>query len=311
MLFLGKNFAGATFKKGENIDQFLLDYCNKTLTEITTPADCDIRNYFFRDQNQLQSVTFGEGCTTLNYGVCMDCSSLRNVYIPNSVTYIESDAFSGCSNVHFIIDNSSSNLRGYPWGADGCSVEWLRGDDGPSLDSNFIFYNDYNTMEQSSQQSNGWHGFVFQPATTPCVNPESLEMLYQGRPVVAIEVMKNQYPRTQFIQFNPVYVEVLDNSYGDYGYYMTRSINEDAITPGSFEESVRFDFDTPIQLDPYGYYKVHFKMTGYENSAPQLNQICPATYFINSYDPRVGCFWGNNPVEDGSSDMVAFKLIFE
>jgi hypothetical protein len=305
MLFLGKNVAGATFKKGENIDQFLLDYCNKTLTEITTPADCDIRNYFFKDHNQLQSVTFGEGCTTLNYGVCMDCSSLRNVYIPNSVTYIESDAFSGCSNIHFVIDNSRSNLRGYPWGASDCSVEWLQGGDEPVGD--FIFYNDYNTMEQSSQQRNGWHGFVFQPSTTPCVNPESLEMLYQGRPIVAIEVMKNPYQRTSIQQY-PVYVEVWDYSMRE---YMTRSLNEATITSGQFEESVRFDFDTPIQMHPDKYYGVHFKMPRYENAAPNYNQVCPATYFIDPYDTRVGCFWRDTNDMGGNRDMVAFKLIFE
>lgn len=302
MLFLGKKFAGATFKKGENIDQFLLDYCNKTLIEITTPADCDIRNYFFRDQNQLQSVTFGEGCTTLNYGACMYCSSLRNVYIPNSVTYIENDAFEGCSNIHFVIDNSSSNLRGYPWSASDCSVEWLRGDDGPSLDSNFIFYNDYNTMEQSSQQGNTFHGFVFNPSMTPCVNPESLEMLYQGRLVVGIEVMTNPYSRQE--QPQPIFVNVWNREPLQ---KMTGSVNMgEYMLRDDFDNFVRFDFEHPIMLDPNSRYQLEF--TRMQQGG--ITEISPATFTMEPMDQTCGCYYQHNGNVDPST-MVAFKLIFE
>ena len=300
MLFLGKTFAGATFKKGENIDQFLLDYCNKTLTEITTPENCDIRNYFFRDQNQLQSVTFGEGCTTLNAGVCLDCSSLRNVYIPNSVTTIESDAFSGCSNVHFIIDNSSSNLRGYPWGASGCSVEWLQGGDESSGD--FIFYNDYNTMEQSSQQGNGWMGFIFDPMNTPCINPEALENIHNGQTIRAIEIMTNPYARECESMYKPVYLQIYN--YETREYYQTTS---SPIHRGNFDEYVRFDLLSSLVMNPNNKYQIKFTFTQQDS---QPIQASPATFTMDAMNPECGCYWQNaNNITP--TEMVAFKLIFE
>ena len=302
MLFLGKKFAGATFKKGENIDQFLLDYFNKTMTEVTTPTDCNIRNYFFRNHTQLVSITLGDGCTTINTGAFDNCTSLRNVYIPNSVTYIESDAFSGCSNVHFVIDNSSSNLRGYPWGAYDCSVEWLRGDDAPSFDDQAIFYNDYSTMEESSSRSQGWHGFVFNPSMTPCVNPETLEMLYQGRPIVAIEVMTNPYSRQE--QPQPIFVNVWNREMMQ---KMTGSVNMgEYMLRDDFDNFVRFDFEHPIMLDPNSRYQVEFTRT----QQGGITEISPATFIMEPMDQTCGCYYQHNGNIDPSS-MFTFKLIFE
>lgn len=301
MIFLGKNFAGATFKKGENIDQFLLEYCNKTLTEVVTPTDCNIRNYFFREQRNLQKITFGDGCTKLDYGVCQNCTSLYEVYIPNSVTTIESDAFYGCSGIHFIIDAETSSISGYPWGATDCTVEWLRGGDAPVGD--FIFYNDYNTMEQSSQQSNGWHGFVFNPSLTPCVNPEALEYLYSGRAVTGIDIMLNPYARDGEAQ-RPVYVQVYENINGLSK--MTSSENNAIIYRGNFDEFVHFDFINPIYIQPDGKYQLEFTL----NPQNQVNQISPATFNMDVFDPTCGCYWLNTN-NLTPTDMVAFKLIFE
>lgn len=290
MLFLGKTFAGAIFKKGENIDQFLLDYCNKTLTEITTPENCDIRNYFFRDQNQLQSVTFGEGCTTLNYGVCADCSSLRNVYIPSSVTYIESDAFMGCSNVHFVIDNTSSNLRGYPWGASDCSVEWLQGGNEPVGD--FIFYNDSTTLD-----TNGFncYCFAFDPFNIACENPESIGLL-NNRRVKAVEIMSGMNPSEYY---QPVYIRIQPYNTDQ---MIVSSINSEII--GGHNEFVHFELEYPIDMNMFGGQLCEIKFVEY----PQMNVGRNQCISFHNNQGWGGC---TNLQSMHRDKMATFKLILE
>lgn len=309
MLFLGKKFAGATFGKAENFNDFLLKYCNKELIEYTTPNDCDIRGDLFKDHTRLEKITIGDGCKSIDSGAFMYCSSLKHVYIPNSILNISSDAFSGCSEIHFIVDKSQYEINGFPWGATNCTVEYLRIDENiPTISSDYIYYNDYNTMESSSQQRNGWHGFVFRPDLIPCTNPEMIDYLYGGRQIGGLEVMKNPFARLDYIQFSPVYVEIYD-LYSNT--LLATSLNQETILPGtSFEEFVQFVFDKPITLQPDGYYKVHFKMVGYEHSSPQSNQVSPATYYIEPYDMAVGCFWQNTHDMGQNRDMVVFKLNF-
>lgn len=292
MIFLGKTFAGATFKKGENIDQFLLEYCNKTLTEVVTPTDCNVRNYFFREQTNLQKITFGDGCTKLDYGVCQNCTSLHEVYIPNSVTTIESDAFYGCGSIHFIIDAETSSISGYPWGATDCTVEWLRGGDAPVGD--FIFYNDSTTLD-----TNGFncYCFAFHPFDAACENPESLDLL-NNRRVKAVEIMSGMNPSEYY---QPVYIRIQPYNTDQ---MIASSINSEII--GGHNEFVHFELNNPIDMNSFNGQLCEIKFVEYPGSNVGKHQCIS---------------FHNNQGSGGCTELYAygmdyqkmatFKLIFE
>ena len=57
------------------------------------------------------------------------CTSLKEIYIPNSVEKIASDAFINSTNLQKIrIDKKPNTIEGAPWGAISWdrAVEWLR-----------------------------------------------------------------------------------------------------------------------------------------------------------------------------------------
>lgn len=52
---------------------------------------------------------------------------LVEVYLSNNIDYISETAFSNNSYLaEIIVDNSSSNLLNYPWGADNSNLNWLK-----------------------------------------------------------------------------------------------------------------------------------------------------------------------------------------
>ena len=69
-------------------------------SEIVVDSSCDqIYQYAFYLRNDITSVTFPEGLTTIGEGAFSYCTSLTSLTIPNSVTSITSGAFEGCANI--------------------------------------------------------------------------------------------------------------------------------------------------------------------------------------------------------------------
>ena len=57
------------------------------------------------------------------------CNGLTEIYIPNSVEKIATDAFTNSTNLmHIRIDKAPNTIEGAPWGAVSWdrAVEWLR-----------------------------------------------------------------------------------------------------------------------------------------------------------------------------------------
>ena len=82
----------------------------------------------FEDKTQMTEVILPEGLKEIgrsfNY-----CSSLEEIYIPNSVEKIASNAFTNSTNLQKIrIDKEPNTIEGAPWGAISWdrAVEWLR-----------------------------------------------------------------------------------------------------------------------------------------------------------------------------------------
>ena len=68
----------------------------------------------------LESVTMGNGLTSIGYGAFYGCSSLTSITIPDSVTYIGSYAFYNCSSLTSItIPDSVTSIT--EWAFRDCS----------------------------------------------------------------------------------------------------------------------------------------------------------------------------------------------
>ena len=72
-----------------------------------------------------ESVTIGNGVTSIGDYAFYNCSSLTSVTIPDSVTSIGSSAFSGCSNLTIYCE-ATSRPNGWDsfWNSSNCNVVW-------------------------------------------------------------------------------------------------------------------------------------------------------------------------------------------
>lgn len=107
------------------------------------PIDCSIPKYMFAGCSKLEDFVLNTNIEIIDeqafYGTALrstpfslsahpirqigskafyNCSNLELAELPETLTYIASDAFSGCSNVQFMIGfDDSELLAGFPWGA--------------------------------------------------------------------------------------------------------------------------------------------------------------------------------------------------
>ncbi len=78
---------------------------NQRIQEVSIPyshlgyAVRGIDNAAFQDYKQLKSVKIAQGAQCIYSDAFENCTALRDVYLPVSVTYIGTNAFYGCSNV--------------------------------------------------------------------------------------------------------------------------------------------------------------------------------------------------------------------
>ena len=82
-----------------------ITYIEIPSTVTTIPYNC------FLDCSSLSSVTLNEGLETIGLDAFKGCTSLTEIVVPDSVTYIDERAFP--SNARIIYNG---NLSGYPWG---------------------------------------------------------------------------------------------------------------------------------------------------------------------------------------------------
>jgi hypothetical protein len=64
------------------------------------------------------TLTMGNGVSSIEAYVFQDCSGLRSVSIPSSVTSIGEGAFVGCASLNTVIFGSGSNIARNNWGSD-------------------------------------------------------------------------------------------------------------------------------------------------------------------------------------------------
>ena len=82
----------------------------------------------FHNKTQMTGVILPEGLKEIGSSF-MYCTSLEEIYIPNSVEKISSDAFRFSLNLQKVkIDKAPNTIEGAPWGAISWdrAVEWLR-----------------------------------------------------------------------------------------------------------------------------------------------------------------------------------------
>ena len=87
----------------ENITKFGSNvFMGSAIKNATIPGTCTIDTDIFRDCLQLESVTFGEGITTIPYRTCMG-STVSEVNLPSTLTTIKKQAFDHCINLKSIV----------------------------------------------------------------------------------------------------------------------------------------------------------------------------------------------------------------
>jgi hypothetical protein len=71
------------------------------VTDVVVPTDVKISNYAFSGYKYLEIVSFAPGYSVSSIGIYAfeDCSVLKKITIPESITSIESGAFSGCNSL--------------------------------------------------------------------------------------------------------------------------------------------------------------------------------------------------------------------
>ena len=86
----------------------LLAYPIGRTDKIYTVPDCvrNIDEYAFSGSAILQEVKLSFGCQTISMGAFESCNQLKTINIPASITYIDANAFGGCSIENIIIPDS-------------------------------------------------------------------------------------------------------------------------------------------------------------------------------------------------------------
>ena len=82
----------------------------------------------FHYMSGMTSIILPEGLEEIGASF-ISCTGLKEIYIPNSVEKIASDAFNNSYNLmHIRIDKEPNTIEGAPWGAVAWdrAVEWLR-----------------------------------------------------------------------------------------------------------------------------------------------------------------------------------------
>lgn len=100
------SFTGGAVDTGTNL-------CYESALHDVTFTDCTgkVGDLSFANCESLRTLTVSEGITTFGYGVCRNCSTLRNIYLPASLTSIGEDCFSGCPGITVIAPEGSYALQ--------------------------------------------------------------------------------------------------------------------------------------------------------------------------------------------------------
>lgn len=75
---------------------------NNLLTEVTVPANIQMKNGIFANNENLRTITFSEGTTEIPAWIVSECSNLTDIHIPEGVTRIGRGAFNSCTSLKTI-----------------------------------------------------------------------------------------------------------------------------------------------------------------------------------------------------------------
>ena len=132
-----------------------------SLRNIKIPANCKyIGEYGFRHSELLTTITFEEGsqCEYIGKYAFMHCSSLINIELPNSVTYIGEDFLDGCVKLQSITFPESYTDGEYPpFGI----VEDARKDNYTYTDLQTIVWNSIDCSVEFSGENLGYSGYYY------------------------------------------------------------------------------------------------------------------------------------------------------
>ena len=122
---LGDDSAKVTGYKEENPTS--IDIPSKVKIDGKVYKVTSIGDKAFDDCSSLKNINIPESVTRIYHAAFIGCSSLTSITIPKSVTSIDKDAFRGCKNLDVVIDNKEQNVK-IEYGAfnDCKSVKFLK-----------------------------------------------------------------------------------------------------------------------------------------------------------------------------------------
>ena len=98
-------------------------FASKSIESVIIPKGIYVNEYAFKDCTKLKSVKFESGYdqTSLGEGAFSGCTALREIELPDSITYIGYGVFSGCTSLERVKFPSNLNYMGGS-GLSGCTA---------------------------------------------------------------------------------------------------------------------------------------------------------------------------------------------
>ncbi len=104
-------FSGCNNIQTATIPTRAISYIPKAnLQKVVITSGKSIEEGAFSDCSSLKNVTIPDSVTSIGGGAFEDCSRLTNITIPDSVTSIGDDAFKGCDNLNYHIESNAKYL---------------------------------------------------------------------------------------------------------------------------------------------------------------------------------------------------------
>lgn len=114
------HFTGQLHKLGNNAFFNCFDIEKVTFEKEVT----SIGNNCFLACQELKKIELPTGIKEIHYGT-FSHSGIKEISLPSTIEYINSDAFRSCSDITIKIGKEKDTLEGVPWGAENANIVWM------------------------------------------------------------------------------------------------------------------------------------------------------------------------------------------
>ena len=100
-----------------------------SLKELVVPSSVYTVNMYCFAGSDIETIHFEEGVVDIGEGCFLNCTSLKEVYLPSTIMRINESVFEGCSNLSTISYGGRKrdwvSLPGHQYITDGCDIKYI------------------------------------------------------------------------------------------------------------------------------------------------------------------------------------------